>query len=155
EYLHLTGQQEVQRSAYAEAISHLTSALELLKTLPDTPERTRQELTLHIALVVPLRATKGFGAPEVEKTYTQARELCQQVGETPQLVPALWGTWFFYVVRGEYQTAHELGEQLLTLAHSVQDPALLVEAHLALGVTLLLRGELTAAREHCEQGSAL
>ena len=40
----LAGQQAVRHSANAEAINHLTTALELLKTLPDTPERTRQEL---------------------------------------------------------------------------------------------------------------
>src|SRR5882672_2668247 len=34
EYLHLAGQQAVQRSANAEAITHLTTALELLNTLP-------------------------------------------------------------------------------------------------------------------------
>src|SRR4029450_12140319 len=37
EYLGLAGQQAEQRSAYTEAITHLTTALELLKTLPDTP----------------------------------------------------------------------------------------------------------------------
>jgi predicted ATPase len=36
EYLQLAGQQAVQHSANAEAIIHLTTALELLKTLPDT-----------------------------------------------------------------------------------------------------------------------
>ena len=113
EYLHLAGQQAVQRSANAEAISHLTTALELLKTLPDTPERAQQELTLQIALGPALMATKGYAAPEVEKAYTRARELCQQVGETPQLFPVLWGLWAFYLVRAELQTARELGEQLL------------------------------------------
>src|SRR5262249_38086135 len=44
EYLHAAGQQAVQRSAHADAITHLTTALELLRTLPDTPERTRHEL---------------------------------------------------------------------------------------------------------------
>ena len=46
EYLQKAGQQAVQRSANAEAISHLTTALELLKTLPDTDERAQQELVL-------------------------------------------------------------------------------------------------------------
>ena len=92
-----------------EAISHLTKGLELLKTLPDTPERAQQELTLQITLGVPLMATKGFAAPEVERVYTRARELCQQVGETPQLFPVLWGLWAFYLVRAELQTARELG----------------------------------------------
>ena len=58
EYLHLAGQQAVQRSANAEAISHLTIALELLKTLPDTPERARQELTLHLASAHPVGIDK-------------------------------------------------------------------------------------------------
>ena len=43
----------------------------------------------------------------------------------------------------------------LSLAQSVQDPALLVEAHHALGQTLFFLGELALAREHLEQGIAL
>src|SRR6185295_4724596 len=103
-----------------------------LKTLPDTPERAQQELTLQIALGAPLQATKGFGASEVEAVYTRARELCRQVGETPQLFPVLWGLWLFYTARAEHKTARELGEQLLSLAQRVQDPALLLQAHHAL-----------------------
>src|SRR5262249_13910777 len=79
EYLQRAGQQAVQRSANEEAVSHFTTALELLKTLPDTPEHTQQELTLQITLGAPLMATKGFGSPEVEKAYTRARKLCQQI----------------------------------------------------------------------------
>src|SRR5262249_10567389 len=60
------GQRAVQRSANVEAISHLTKGLELLQTLPDTPTRAQQELTLQITLGIPLIATRGFAAPEVE-----------------------------------------------------------------------------------------
>src|SRR5262249_1089438 len=38
EYLHLAGQQAVRRSAYAEAVTQLTTALEFLQTVPDTRE---------------------------------------------------------------------------------------------------------------------
>jgi class 3 adenylate cyclase/predicted ATPase len=155
EYLQLAGQQAVQRSANAEAVSHLTTALELLKTLPDTPERTQQELTLQIALGVPLTATNGYGAPEVGTVYTRARELCQQVGETPQLFPVLFGLWNFYLLRAELQTARELGEQLLSLAQSGHDPALLLAAHRALGPALFHLGEVALAQEHVEQGVTL
>ncbi len=155
QYLQLAGQQAVQRSAYAEAISHLSTALELLKTLPDTPERTQQELTLHITLGLVLVVTKGMAAPEVEKVYTRARELCRQMGETPQLFPVLRGLWEFHEVRGEYKTACELGEQLLTLAQSIQDPALLLVAHDVLGDTSFWLGEFVPAKEHSEQGTAL
>ncbi len=145
----------MQRSANAEAISHLTTALELLKTLPDTPERTQQELTLQIALGVRLQATKGYGAPEVGTVYTRARELCRQLGETPQLVRVLPGLWNFYLVRAELQTTRELGEQFLTLAQSVQDPVPLLEAHLALGSASFWLGEVASAQAHLEQSIAL
>ena len=50
----------MQRSANVEAITHLTTALEFLNTLPDTRERAQQELPLHLTLGVPLQATRGF-----------------------------------------------------------------------------------------------
>src|SRR5262249_25971814 len=154
-YWQQAGQRASQRSAYTEAISHLTKGLELLKTLPDTPERAQQELTLQLALGPPLLAAKGWTVPEVEKAYTRARELCQQVGETSQLFPALWGLWAFYYLRNEVRKAHELGEQLFTLAQSGQDPAPLLVARMALGCTLYCLGQFSSAREHLEHGIAL
>jgi len=155
DYLQLAGQQAVQRSANAEAIAQFNAALELLKTLPDAPKHTQQELDLQVTLGPALITTKGYGAPEVEKAYSRARELCQQLGETPQLFPVLYGLSTFYTVRGELQTARELGEQLLRLAQRAQDPALLLEAHVTLGYTLFWLGELVPSREHPEQGLAL
>jgi class 3 adenylate cyclase/predicted ATPase len=154
-YLQLAGQQAVQRSVHEEAIRHLTAALELLKALPDTPERTQQELTLQTILGLVLATTKGWAAPEVERAYTRARELCQQGGNPLQLFPVLRGLWAFYLRRAELSTARELAEQLLTLAQPQQDPSFLLEAHLALGTTLYYFGELTLAREHLEQGIVL
>jgi predicted ATPase len=138
-----------------EAVSHLTKGLELLKTLPDIPERSQQELALQTALGPVLIATKGYTAPEVEHAYTRALELCRQIGETPQLFPVLRGLQIFYLVRAEHKTARELGEQLLTLAQRVQDPVFLSGAHSVLGQTLYFLGELASAREHLEQGIAL
>jgi class 3 adenylate cyclase/predicted ATPase len=155
EYWRRAGQRAIERSANVEAISHLNQALELLKTLPATSERTQRQLTLRIMLGAPLVMTKGYAAPEVERNYAQAHALCRELGETPQLFPALWGLWMFYFVRGRLQPAWTLAEQLLRLAQSVQAGALLVEAHLALGCTLFHLGELTAARAHLEQGSTL
>ena len=116
----------------------MTTGIELLKTLPETPERTQHALTLYIALGAALQVTKGHAAPEVEHAYTQARALCQQVGETPELVPVLFGLWRFYVVRSQLHTARELGETLLRLAQRADDPALAVVAHHALGADVVL-----------------
>ena len=104
---------------------------------------------------VPLRAIKGFGAPEVGQLYARARELCQQVEETPQLVPVLRGLWEFYELQGALQTARELGEQLLTLGQRVHEVESLLVAHNVLGDTLVWLGEFAVAREHLEQGITL
>jgi hypothetical protein len=73
--------------------------------------------------------------------------LCQQMGETPQIFPVLFALSVFYFVRAEYKTARELGEQLLRLAQGIQDPALLLEAHRALGTSSLWPGELVVSPE--------
>jgi predicted ATPase len=154
-YWQKAGQRAVQRSANVEAIAHLTKGLELLKTLPDTPERAQQELMLQVALSIPLMLTRGWAAPEVGRVHSRARELCRQIGETPQLFPILHGLWTFHFIRAELQTAQELGEQLLTLAQSTQDSALFLEGHRTLGESLYVRGELVPAQQHFEQGIAL
>jgi TOMM system kinase/cyclase fusion protein len=153
-YWQRAGQQASERLAHVEAISHVTTGIALLKTLPGTPEHTQQALSLHITLGAALQMAKGYAAPEVEHAYTQAYVLCQQVGETPELVPVLFGLWRFYAVRPQLHTARELGDTLLRLAHYADDPALAVAAHSALGFTALCRGVLLDARRHAEEGIA-
>jgi predicted ATPase len=155
QYLWQAAKNVRRRHALQEAVALLSKGLELLKLLPDTPERAQQELTLRIALGVPLLMTKGYAAPEVEHTYARARELCQQLGESPQLLPALAGLFQFYFVRAELQTARELGKQLLTLARRQHDPVFLARAHMSLGLPLFGLGEFALARAHLEQGAAL
>jgi predicted ATPase len=154
-YWQRAGQRAVERSANLEAISHLTKGLEVLATLPETGERTQQELALLTTLGPAMIVIKGYGAPEVEDTYLRARELCQQVNDPAQLFPVVRGLWNRYLMRAEHRQARELGEQLLSLAHGLHDPANLVEAHRVLGTVLWNRGELPLAHEHLERGIAL
>jgi predicted ATPase/class 3 adenylate cyclase len=154
-YWQQAGQRASQHSAYREAVGHLTKGVELLSRLPETPQRTERELTLLLALGISLTATKGYAAPEVGTLYRRARELCQHLGDGPQLFLMLHGLWRFHVLRAELHTARELAEQLLRVAQREHDAALLVEAHRALGSTLYPLGEPTLARTHLEQGIAL
>jgi TOMM system kinase/cyclase fusion protein len=153
-YWQQAGAQAIQRSAHTEAVSHLRNGLALLDMLPDASARLQHELLLLTALGPPLMAIQGYGAPEVGEVYTRAHQLCQQVGETPQLFLVLRGLWQFYILRTELRTARELGAQLLNLARSGQDTALLLEAHRALGEPLFWLGEFPAARVHFEQEMA-
>src|SRR5262249_52465685 len=90
-YWQQAGQRASERSAHVEAISHLRTGLALLQTLPETPERTRREVDMLIALGASLLAVKGYAASEVGETYTRARLLCEHLEDSSQLFPVLRG----------------------------------------------------------------
>jgi len=138
-----------------KAISHLTRGLELLKVLPDTEGAPSKELTLHLALGATY-STKGYGAPEVEKAYARAFELCRQSRETPYLLQAQQGLAAFYSMRGQFQIwASPVGRAVPFLAQQMGDPSRLLQAQWTLGQTLFHIGEFLSAREHVEHALAL
>ena len=143
--------QAMRRLTFVEAINHVEKGLNCLAGLTDPTLKMRSELALRTLLGPALMATHGYGAREVEQAYARARELCEQVPETPELFPVLFGLWGFHLVRAEYQDARDLTEQLLSLAKAAKDDGLLVEAHGSTGVTLFYLGELTSSRSHLEQ----
>jgi DNA-binding SARP family transcriptional activator/predicted ATPase len=147
DYLRQAGERALRMSAHEEAIAHFTRGLALIETLPETPERAQQELSLHVSLGLSLQATRGFAAPEVGRAFGRARELCRQVGETPQIFPVL-ALHIFYSTRGEFQTGYEIAEQFFSLAEQAQDPLLIALGHWHLGVDLFYRGKLVQAQAH-------
>ena len=155
EYLGRAGQQAAQRSAYADAINRLTAAIDLLQRLPESTQRIQRELPLQLAVGNALIPAKGFAAPEVERAYIRARELCERLGDPSELFPTLHGLWVMYLVRGELRRAYELAEQLLRRAQGTDDPALLLYALMALGMTSYLMGDFLPAREHLETAISL
>src|SRR5215468_1970266 len=69
--------------------------------------------------------------------------------ESNKSLPVLRGLHSYYHNRAEYQTAYALGEQLLTLAQHVQDSAMLVAAHRAVGATLFWMGAVLCPDTLC------
>src|SRR5262249_45160013 len=94
-------------------------------------------------------------APEVERVYKQARELCQQLGETPEIFRVLWGLRSVHYLRADLGMAIECGRELLHFAQRQQNVGFLVEAHRALGTALVSLGDLFAARTHLGQALTL
>ncbi len=150
-YWQQAGENAAQRQAYADAIGAISHALTLLVTPPDTPERTRHEITLQCSLGELLMATKGVPAPEAAAAFTRAHELCQLVEETSLLPRVLWGLILFHTSQVQLRTAGALCQQLFHLAQREHDSDLLQEAHLALGRVELYRGHVVVARAHLEQ----
>jgi class 3 adenylate cyclase/predicted ATPase len=150
-YWRSAGELALSRSAHAEAISHLNEGLLLLNELPDSSEKNQNEILFQIALGVPLTALRGYGAPEVEQAYARANDLCQQVGDKSQMVPALYGLWRFYLLRAVYKEALTLSEKILALAQDNSDPLNLVVAHRASGSTHFYLGDLDQAWLHLKE----
>jgi tetratricopeptide (TPR) repeat protein len=154
-YLQIAGEKAIQSSANVEAIGHLNKALQLLRGLPETTECLRQQLHLQTFLGTALIATKGFSSPEALQAYARARELSQLTGEAEQFFHVLFGQWLSNASRCEHRVALELGEQCLRLAQNTGDPGLVLEAHHALGVSLIIVGDLVSGLEHLERTVAM
>ena len=154
-YFHEAGKRAAERSANAEAVSHLTRALELLEGRPESPEREREELALLIQLGTALISSKGPRAPEVERTYLRARELCGELADDSQLFTVLWGLWYVNQSRGALDAARELADEVLAIAERDADTGQLLEAHHALWTTNFELSDLLEARQHLERGRTL
>jgi class 3 adenylate cyclase/predicted ATPase len=155
EYLGRAGQQAIQRSAHADAIGDLTSAISRLRILPDSPERTRRELLLQLALGSATIAINGWAAAEVERAFTRARELSAQLDDPPEFFAVLSGLFSMYYLRGALFTAHELAEQMLRRAQTADDQTLPMYAHVAMGDVSYQMGKLLLGKQHLEKTMSL
>ena len=149
------GQRAARRSANTEAITHLTNGIEGLQSLPETPERDRQEAALQLALGPAMMVTRGWSAPGVEGIYRRAQHLCQRLGDDRERFNATWGLWFVRAVDGAWEAANELVDDLFRVAERLDDPAFRMQAHHAGWGTSTNIGEHRAARDHVRRGLAL
>jgi adenylate cyclase len=150
-YLQAAGEKASRSSANNTAIGHFRKALQLIRSLPETPQRLRQELSLEINLATSLMAAKGFPTGEVVEVHTRARKLSQRVGEATQFFRVLWGQWLSCASRGDHLAALEIGKQCLHVAQSAKDPLLLAQAHHTLGAGYCTTGKFPEALGHFEQ----
>jgi class 3 adenylate cyclase/predicted ATPase len=145
-YLFKAGQRSRERSAFCEAIGHLTKGLALLGTLEKTPERDERELQFLTALGPAYIAARGYAAPEAGPTLLRARELCQRVGSPQQLFGIMLGLWEWRIVRGELRLCVDLAADGMKLAETLNDPGMWMEALFMPGVTHFYRGQFAGAR---------
>jgi predicted ATPase len=142
------GERANDRSANAEAENHLQRALRLIESLPAGPEHHRLELQALTTLGRVLTAKSGYGSSEVEKVYSRAHRLCETVDPEATAFPVLLGLTIYSAVRADLVNGVSLSKRLLSLAEGSNNPALLVEAHYAAGITHDWRGEFREARQH-------
>jgi predicted ATPase len=156
------GQRSLERSAYVEAIEQLKRALELVETLPSTPARRRDQMSLQVALITPLIHVKGHTAPETRAAAERARQLIENaeaLGETPedplQIFSALYGIWIGYMVVFDGDVVRKLAYEYLALAEKRTMIVPRMIGHRMVAYSSLVSGEITEALSHCDQALAL
>jgi len=150
EYLGRAGRRTAEQAAHAEAVTHLTRALELIKQLPDSTDRDRQELELQITLSVSQLVAVGVGSLEREQTLARALQLCEQLGDS-RIMEVTLSLGAARGSRSEPLLALELFERTLALAEQANDSEMLGAAHVGIGLSLQSQGQLEKARDHLEQ----
>jgi predicted ATPase len=154
-YLLQAGRQAERQSANQEALSYYQRGLDILHSLPETPQRQQQTLELQIALTVPTTVVHGYASSETRDVYDRVSELARKLGDTPALLTALAGLSRYYGVSGDIKTGMEVGEQIFAIAQTTQETAALLQACRIMGSTLFALGRPKEARAFWERGAAL
>lgn len=145
------GARAILTSANEEAIAHLKSGLDLVKTLPETSETLRLELQLQTSFGKALIATKGYGYPPLKGIYQRTSKLCEKIGDNFQLFLSVWGLCSYHVARAEYETSLELSYRLRGISQQENHLRLEVEAYFTMGLSHFYLGHLKTAHQYWEQ----
>ncbi|GAC1544121.1 MAG: AAA family ATPase [Herpetosiphon sp.] len=154
-YAAQAGELAVKNGAYADAHSYLTRALELVRAMPPSAQRSEEEIGLLLGLGGVVLVTLGQSAPEAKAAFERARELCHEVEGSPHLARALFGLWTYYLFRGDMRAAYELAVESLQLAEAEGDPEAQLHAHFALSTTMFWQGDFERSLAHSERVSEL
>ena len=110
------GQHALERFANREALQNFKNAFLLLETLPQGPDRDRQELALRLELGLPLIATRGYASEEVEAHYRSTVELSQRLSDSEAEFASTRSLWNCVYDRANLQWSFDLANRLVELA---------------------------------------
>jgi predicted ATPase len=111
---------------------------------------TRHELQLQVALGQALMYTKGTMS-EAGAAWARALDLAKSLADADYHLRALWGSWVYYISRGEYAAALANANQFRSLADTLSDAAAVLVGDRMLGVLLHYSGDQTNARPYIER----
>lgn len=147
------GRYAAAQSAYSEAIAHLERGLDLLPSLPESPDRDRCEIDLQLMLAVCLLTAEGPATAKLP--YMRAFELAENSGSSQQRFDALYGVWQSTNMSGGSAAAGPLSVQLLRMTEQGSDDGLRLQAHHSAWATLAFAGDLAQTRSHTDAGRRL
>ena len=147
-YWRRAGELALKRLALTGAISHLTKGLELVGSLPPSPERDGKELELRTLLGMAWMALRGWATPEIWSSLYPALALAESLGRNDALLPILSGLCTSLTSQGRVAESLQWMEKMLAAADDTGDVRLRIGAHANAVVSYFWLGKLTMAREH-------
>jgi serine/threonine protein kinase len=96
--------------------------------------------------------TARAGSPEARICYERADSLCHSLGRPLLLHVALTGQWRYSLFTDKLSATMQIAERVYSLAQEQDDPALMIGAYRALGVTLHYLGDFESARQYTMRG---
>jgi predicted ATPase len=148
------GDRAMLRSAYNEAIAHLTRGIALTELLTDPASRRRVQLRLQTAYGYALLHGRGFTSPETSAALARARELATSVEDATERLSACYGMFTGSYLRADLAAMRELANVLLTDASSLPGSTEATIANTVAGITHWFQGDYVGARRHFEHAVA-
>ncbi len=149
------GVRSQERSANAEALSHLTAGMKLVESLDPSPRRDNIELQFRLPLSAVCTASFGYASPEVSKHNRRARELCQRIGSEAPLFDVMMLNWAYEFIQGQITRGTQTSLELIALANAANDDGLLTEANWACACTSWWAGRFAEAGDHAARACEL
>ena len=149
------GQRSQARYAVREAINSFSRGLELLTSLPETPDRDVLELQARMPLGAALVQAEGYGAEQPGVVFGQAYDISRKHGLREPLLLVLVGMWGWRLVRAEMAECLSLADELAQLASDAGNVGARVEGHWAYTCTFFYLGRFRESIAHASQGIQL
>ncbi len=150
----LAAMQRFALGAFEQALTLARSALDLLESLTEGLERTRQQIRWQRSFSLALAISRGHEGEEALAAFHRLAELSRRAGNSVELMEALKHIGIHHKARGELRKARDASEEHLALAQRAGHRFQEASARLDLGEVLMYLGELYLARENLEKAEA-
>ncbi|MDN5862771.1 MAG: hypothetical protein L0H19_04900, partial [Salinisphaera sp.] len=140
------------RGWYSATVGLTTDMLAVLERC--SPSQVDQEIGLRTTLARALMATRGY-TPEVEDAFARSIELFDRGGDVHQHFSALRGQACLLSMRGNLRDGMRMGLELQRFAERENDPAMLIEGNLRLGVLKTMVNDPQGGLDHLDRAISL
>jgi class 3 adenylate cyclase len=146
----LASRQSLADFANQEAAEQARRGIELLEAIPEPAQRAAAEVPLQSVLGTALLSLHGYVDPQVRRVFTRAQDLCEQIGDVPQLFQVVVGLWMYYIISARLDEAYDLSQQLSRIAETTRNPAQFLQARYCEAFVLYYRAEYAGSKAALE-----